>query len=164
MLSARDAVRESQRIRDELWGKRFPVDPVQIARRLGIDIREAKLSPDVAGALVKELGKDPAILLNARDHPNRQRFTCAHELGHFVSREDAPDAYEYVDLRDTVFGAVATDPDDGFANAFAANLVMPEREVRRLRDDGYTPTRMAAYFDVPQDAMHGRLKSMKLTG
>jgi Zn-dependent peptidase ImmA (M78 family) len=159
-MVTRDPVQEAERIRATAWGNRFPVDPVQIARVLGIDVRQAPLSEDVSGALTKKLGQDPTILLNAHDHPNRQRFTAAHELGHFVSREDAPDEYEYVDLRDTVFASAGTVPEEVFANQFAANLLMPERDVRRLRSDGLTPTEMALYFGVSQDAMHIRLKNL----
>lgn len=161
MLLSRNPVQEADRLRASAWGSTFPVDPVQIARRLGIDVRQAPLSPSVSGALVKRLGEDPAILLNANDHPNRQRFTCAHELGHFVTREDEPDVYEYVDLRDTVFSSAGTGPDEVFANAFAANLLMPQDEVARLEEQGYTPTRMALYFGVSQDAMGFRLKNLR---
>src|SRR5579872_2579934 len=125
-------VNEAERMRMSFWRGGFPVDPVQIARTLGIDVRQAVLSPDVSGALVKKLGEDPVILMNANDAPNRQRFTCAHELGHFVERGNDPDAYEYVDLRDTIWSAAGTDPAEVFANNFAANLLMPAAEVREL--------------------------------
>jgi Zn-dependent peptidase ImmA (M78 family) len=162
MATTYDPAREAERILATVWGRRFPVDPVLIARRLGIDVREAPLSANVSGALVKKLGQDPRILLNASDHPNRQRFTCAHELGHFVSREEAPDEYEFVDLRDTVWSAAGSQPEEVFANQFAANLLMPEDEVRRLEEQGYTPTQMAVYFGVSQDSVHFRLKNLKI--
>jgi Zn-dependent peptidase ImmA (M78 family) len=107
------------------------------------------------------MGRDPAILLNAKDHPNRQRFTCAHELGHFVSRENAPEAYEYVDLRDTIFSSAETNPEEVFANLFAANLLMPLSELRRLQKEKASPTEMALHFDVSQDAMHFRLENLQ---
>lgn len=129
-------------------GDTFPVDPVQIARRLGVDVHRAVLSQEISGALVKKLGQDPTILLNASDHTNRQRFTCAHELGHFVTRELEPDVYEYVDLRDTMYSASGRDPDEVFANRFAAHLLMPEDEVRRLATEGLSVTLMARHFQV----------------
>jgi Zn-dependent peptidase ImmA (M78 family) len=159
-IATRDAAREADRIRTSAWGTSFPVDPALIAQRLGVVVRRAPLSPDVSGALVKRLGADPEILLNANDHPNRQRFTCAHELGHFVSRENDPNAYEYVDLRDTIFSASGIRPDEVYANTFAANLLMPESEVKRLKEKRYTATEMALYFGVSQDAMSFRLKNL----
>lgn len=161
--SRRDPVIEADRVRLSAWGPVFPVDPVLIARRLGINVRQAVLSANVSGALVKNLGEDPTILLNASDSPNRQRFTCAHELGHFVGRDNDPDAYEYVDLRDTIWSAAGVEPTEVFANQFAANLLMPEKEVRRLHAEGYGPTEMALYFDISQDALHFRLKNLKIT-
>jgi Zn-dependent peptidase ImmA (M78 family) len=160
-MAARDPVQEAERIRLSAWGNVFPVDPVQIARRLGIDVREATLRDDISGALVKKLGEDPTILLNASDSPNRKRFTAAHELGHFVTREDSPDTYEYIDLRDTMWSAAGTNPEEVFANQFAANLLMPESEVQRLRTEGLSPTQMALYFKVSQDAMANRLKNVR---
>jgi Zn-dependent peptidase ImmA (M78 family) len=66
---------------------------VRIARGLGIDVLDAQLDVSVSGALVKERDQDPSIVLNWIDHPNRKRFTCAHEIGHFVRRKDQPDEY-----------------------------------------------------------------------
>lgn len=160
-MASRDPIQEAERIRQSLWSNVFPVDPVQIARRLGIDVREATLRDDISGALVKKLGEDPTILLNAKDHPNRQRFTTAHELGHFVTRELSTDTYEYVDLRDTMWSAAGMGPEEVFANQFAANLLMPESEVQRLRHEGLTPIQMAHYFRVSQDAMANRLKNVR---
>ena len=162
MLVTLDPVQQAERLRASAWGDRFPVDPVRIARRLGIDVRQAPLSDDISGALVKKLGQDPTILLNARDHPNRQRFTAAHEVGHFVSREEAPEEYEYIDLRDTVFSAAGTNQDEVFANQFAAHLLMPEREVRRLAEQGYSRTEMALYFGVSQDAIGYRITNLSI--
>lgn len=160
-MASRDPIQEAERIRRSTWGDVFPVDPVQIAYRLGVTVREATLRDDISGALVKKLGEDPTILLNANDHPNRQRFTAAHELGHFVTREDSADTYEYVDLRDTMWSAAGISPEEVFANQFAANLLMPESEVQRLREEGFTPTQMAHYFRVSQDAMANRLKNVR---
>lgn len=160
----RDPAQAAEHIRLSTWGAdRFPVDPVQIARVLGIDVRRAALSREISGALVKKLGEDPTILLNANDHVNRQRFTCAHELGHFVTRESEPNEYEYVDLRDTMYSASGTNEQEVFANRFAAHLLMPESEVRRLADEGYSATLMAKHFKVSQDAMSNHLKNLDIS-
>ena len=163
-MADRDPAQEAERIRLSTWeADRFPVDPVLIARQLGIDVRRAVLRQDISGALVKRLGEDPAILLNANDHRNRQRFTCAHELGHFVTRESEPDRYEYVDLRDTMYSASGRDPEEIFANRFAAHLLMPEAEVRRLAGTGMSATLMARHFGVSQDAMSNHLKNLDIS-
>ena len=97
-----DAAKDAERILAEVWGDVIPVDPALVARRLGIDVLNARLNETVSGALVKEPGHDPSIVLNSMDSASRRRFSCAHEIGHFVRRRDALDAYEYVDYRDTL--------------------------------------------------------------
>lgn len=142
----------------------LPVDPIRIARRLGIDVHATILDPTVSGAIVKEPGRDPSILLSESDSPNRQRFTCAHEIGHFVRRSGATNEateFEYVDLR-AVLAAEGTNDEEIFANAFAANLLMPERRVREFHDRGLSAVQMSLEFDVSVDAVTFRLKNLGL--
>jgi Zn-dependent peptidase ImmA (M78 family) len=158
-----DAKKDAERILKTTWGgeDEIPVDPVRIARKLGIDVVNAQLDPNVAGALVKEVGQDPIIFLNSNDAPNRKRFSCAHEIGHYVKRSDQPDQYEYIDLRDSLASA-GSDSEEIYANAFAASLLMPEKTVRKLRRRGHSELELAVRFDVSREAMHYRLKNLDL--
>jgi len=100
-------------------------------------IREA-LPFDVCGMLVAlpPLKGEPrwAIVVNANDPPVRQRFTIAHELGHLLihkySTAHADGRYQ-VRFRNekSATGSVREEIE---ANQFAAELLMPEKEVRRL--------------------------------
>jgi len=97
-----------------------PVDPIYIAQGIGIQVYRATLDPEVSGMLVKKPGLDPEIYLNRRDSDNRQRFTCAHELGHNVKRAASDeDAWEYVDARGPT-ASRGTHSDEIYANRFAA--------------------------------------------
>ena len=138
----------------QAWPSRsFPVDTYRIATSLGIDVVELDLPEGVSGALIKEVGKDPVIMLHSKDSRNRKRFSCAHELGHYIDRQDKDaDCYEYVDLRNAE-AALWTDPEEIFANQFAANLLMPEEEVRRLGREGMPYFIMALRFGVSDDAI-----------
>jgi Zn-dependent peptidase ImmA (M78 family) len=157
-----EAKRDAERIIATLWGGYgFPVDPVRIARDLGINVVDADLDPDVAGALVKEPGRDPVILVNASDSRNRKRFTVAHEVGHFVRRASQPEQFSYIDRRSTL-SSLGADPDEIYANAFAANLLMPEDEVRRLHGDGVSDLELGLRFGVSAEAMNYRLKNLNL--
>ena len=154
-------VKAAERILEAFWGDRgFPVDPVYIANELGIKVVRAPLPPRVSGALVKMPGEDPVILIHSGDHIRRQRFTCAHELGHYVylvrSNEDL-ESFEVVDLRSPL-SSQGTDPKERFANNFAANLLMPRAEVRRLLAKGYDELEMARYFGVSEEAMRYRVR------
>lgn len=137
-----------------------PVDPVAVAQKLGVDVRVGDLPPSYSGAIIKEPGSDPVILLAWEDHPNRQRFSCAHELGHYVQRA-GDDDYSYIDYR----GAMAsqgTEPEEIFANQFAANLLMPEPIVRRRFEKSKPLWAFAREFGVSPEAMRFRLKNLGL--
>lgn len=161
------ATRDAERLLKRVWRRGadktpLPVDPVLIARRLGIDVYETQLPKNVSAALVKEYGEDPTIALSARDSSNRKRFSCAHELGHFVSKTDQPEEYEYIDFRDRR-SSTGLDRDEVYANNFAAALLMPSDEVRRLKNEGYSEVEMAWEFDVSLEAMTNRLNFLRLS-
>ena len=94
----------------------FPVDPGAIAEKLGIKVFAAGLEDNVSGMLVKRLAMDPKIYINGSDSKSRQRFTCAHELGHYVKRTSttAPatvDNWEFIDYRNPLSGT-GLDPEE----------------------------------------------------
>ena len=60
-----------------------PVDIRHIAKSLGIRIVFSPLDSELSG-MVYVKGRTPIIGINSLHHPNRQRFTIAHECGHFV--------------------------------------------------------------------------------
>ena len=151
----------ARQILSEIWGERgFPVDPVWIARQLSIKVLDADLPENISGALVKEVGKDPVILLNSADSKNRKRFSCAHELGHYMHRQ-SDDSFEYIDLRGPA-AAAGVNPQEISANQFAASLLMPESEVQRLRALKMVPAILAYRLGVSRDAMDYRLKNLRL--
>lgn len=154
-----EATTEAERVLHEYWGDSVPVDPARVARKMGIEVSEAFLDPDVAGAIEKRQGRPAHIYLSTSDHPNRQRFTCAHEIGHFV-KHDGED-FEYVDYRDGT-ASMGIDAGELFANSFAAALLMPEKEVRRLHGIGIHEKEMARTFGVSEAAMVNRLKNLNL--
>jgi len=155
-----EATNAAQRILSEYWADSIPVDPARIARKMGMEVANAYLDPDVAGAVEKRAGKVPHIYLSASDHPNRQRFTCAHEVGHVVKHENDGD-FEFVDYRDMT-ASMGIDEDERYANAFAAALLMPEAQVRRLRQLGMNEADMSVQLGVSEAAMVNRLKNLGL--
>jgi Zn-dependent peptidase ImmA (M78 family) len=146
---------------EECWDGRLPVNPIRIAKSLGIKVFNAALDEEVSGALVKKEGSDPSILLNVEDSRNRKRFTCAHEVGHFVRRSEEPEKYEYMDYRDPR-SSTGSIEEERFANSFAANLLMPKAAVEALHADGMPDFRMALQFGVSREAMRNRLDNLGL--
>lgn len=141
---------------DQYWDGLFPVDPVAIARSLGASVFYAELGDDVYGMLQS----DPAganIYID-RDQPQKRKvFTCAHEIGHFVSHAGDVD---FVDARsDKGIGTAS----EIYANEFAANLLMPEARVRELADSGASLLKMSDFFGVSVSAIGYRLKVLGIT-
>lgn len=156
---AKDA---ATRMLEQLWEPgRFPVDPVPIANSLGIRVLFAKLPEGVSGAIHKTLDADPEIYIEAMESVPRRRFTCAHELGHFVLSQEK-EVIEFVDYRDG-----ANTPEEQFANAFAANLLMPEDDVRAEAQRLGTNLMLSLWelwkrYGVSEHAMRVRLSTLGL--
>lgn len=150
----------AQEIFDLYWkDKEFPVDPIQIARDLGIQIDFISLSANTAGGIWSKKNYPPVMFINSTDHINRQRFTCAHELGHYYLRQ-GDDQFEYTDYRDNL-SSEGTDPIEVFSNNFAASLLMPQSEILRLKNENKSEIYMAKHFCVSPEAIHYRLKNLE---
>jgi hypothetical protein len=161
---ARDPKLEAESLLRSAWqGRGLPVDPIIIAHELGIDVVVSSLEPGISGKLSKMPGFDARITLNRDDSKNRIRFTCAHELGHYVSHSDEPDSYHYVDRRDPL-SATGQSAEERFANQFAASLLMPEGDVRQRWTEGSSESALAYQFGVSQEAMNFRLRNLGLLG
>jgi Zn-dependent peptidase ImmA (M78 family) len=143
----------------EAWGDTIPVDPIALARAAGIRVVDAALDDDTAGALVKAPGQDPTILLNENDSPNRKRFTCAHELGHYRRRSASDSEYTTVDLRGSL-AAAGTDVEEIYANEFAACLLMPADAVKNLLAESVGDLEMAIRFGVSREAIEFRIANL----
>jgi len=105
-----------------------PVDVEKLAHELHLDVRKDRVEGDISGFLFRDHEKSTAIIgVNSRQHPNRQRFTIAHELGHFLlhtgDKVHVDRGFE-VRLRNDE-SSKGTDIDEKEANLFAAELLMP---------------------------------------
>jgi Zn-dependent peptidase ImmA (M78 family) len=112
-----------------------PVRVDKIVRSLGIDLKLDKVDDDLSGFIVRERGKRTVIGANKAHHSNRQRFTIAHELGHFllhaghtVHLDEGRVAF-MVNLRNSE-SSRGEDNDEREANLFAAELLMPAKFLR----------------------------------
>ncbi|MBV9822578.1 MAG: ImmA/IrrE family metallo-endopeptidase [Actinobacteria bacterium] len=140
----------------------LPVDPIFIARQMGIQVLETRLDSGVSGMLVKQHDAPPTIYLNEADSRVRQRFTCAHELGHWMKRSLMKDDWAFVDHRAQLSGR-GTDPSERYSNAFAAALLMPASQVQALSGHA-RPESLARHFEVSGEAMRIRLDNLRSAG
>lgn len=114
----------------------------------------------LSGSLSKKDGTW-IIKVNKFHSETRQRFTIAHELGHFIyHKDDDLDEHEFVDT--TFFRGMTSNNLEYTANRFASELLMPEEDVRRLID--YENVRsisdLALRFGVSSAAMLYRVKEL----
>jgi Zn-dependent peptidase ImmA (M78 family) len=143
-----------------------PIDVEAVARGLGAELVFEDMDDDVSGFLLRE--KEVAtIAVNKLHHPNRQRFTIAHECGHLFLHADQGDrlwldkAYFFRDASSSTGDRLA----EIQANQFAAGLLMPEELVRgSLQDETKVSDldifRLGLRFGVSEQAMALRLVSL----
>ncbi|MDP3196761.1 ImmA/IrrE family metallo-endopeptidase [Tabrizicola sp.] len=150
---------------------------VHLANDLGLKVFEEDLLPYERGFLEKapSLGSQSGwvVRINRRDRPETQKFTIAHEVGHFVlhgarlegldaldgrvnrSTEGSLDPFSYLEDRDRVM--------ESEANSFAAALLMPknlfEPAFNRLSGD---VDAIARLFAVSDSAVGRRLRELGL--
>ncbi|WP_217496563.1 ImmA/IrrE family metallo-endopeptidase [Glutamicibacter creatinolyticus] len=132
----------------------FPVDPFRIAKKLGIDVSVAPLPDNLSGMIVGQ-GDLIRAYVDSSEPVTRQRFTCAHEVGHYIERMELAndDDYSFEDKR----GSGHYDLHEFFADEFAGNLLMPRSEIDRLKSAGYSLVRIAGHFGVSPQALRQRL-------
>lgn len=152
-----------EKILGELGTKSLPIPVEDIAIKNGIKISRAP-SKDFSGLLIRKDGH-ALIGVNSNEAPVRQRFTVAHELGHYFlhPRKDA-----FVDYRDNKKEIMRT-PTERHANMFAAALLMPQsllaKDFKNFSKDGFTEVeleKLADKYQVSEHAMRFRLINLNL--
>jgi Zn-dependent peptidase ImmA (M78 family) len=153
--SADEMARE---VLDEFWSERFlPVDPVQIARDMGVEVFSAELGNDVFGMIFGGPG-GAQIYVDRDQPPNRYRFTAAHELGHYVEHSERPGSTAEMDYVDRRSDDGRGSPAEVYANQFAGSLLMPEKELLAERARGLNDVQLARLFGVSLSALQYRLQ------
>lgn len=138
-----------------------PIDVDRLAGMCGALVIKEEF-PDSLSGLVFEYEDGAVIGINSNHHENRQRFSTAHELGHYLlNHHRSEDDGIHLDISE---GAPP-----GFdwraeraANDFAAELLMPRRFISAAHAGNPDPAWLAERFEVSQLAMGYRLVSLGL--
>lgn len=144
----------------------LPISVENIAKCLHITI-SYDLGDDISGLLISK--KDSTVIgVNPLESMVRQRFTIAHEIGHYILHRDKADLFvdkDYIVLKRS--GEKSNLELE--ANAFAASLLMPfelvEKEIEKLTGTGSTDEKiktLARIFEVSTIAMTYRLSNLNL--
>lgn len=141
-----------------------PVRLEEITKKNNIIIRKAP-SNEFSGLLFKRENGQSYIAISSNESPVRQRFTLAHELGHFFLH---PQKNTFVEFRDNIEfketkRGVSRSPKEIQANQFAAALLMPKKFLEQdlaTFKQGILPENiksLAQKYDVSSEAMNYRL-------
>ncbi|HMJ71394.1 MAG TPA: ImmA/IrrE family metallo-endopeptidase [Cyclobacteriaceae bacterium] len=151
--------------------RRGPVDVLKIAKEEGLEVKEYDLG-DVSGVL--HINKNKGIIgYNPKHSSVRQRFTVAHELGHYILHRHTDDIFvdnnfHQVHFRDdqSSTGEVVKELE---ANAFAAALLMPEDLIKQEVENHHFDLAdesafidLAKLFKVSVQAMTYRISNLNL--
>ena len=107
-----------------------PVPVEEIAESLGTHVRFSPFEGELAGMLIRG-DAQTLIGVNSLHHPNRQRFTIAHEIGHLLLHKGDVhiDRSFRINRRDAE-SSLAKNQDEIEANRFAAELLMPYEMIK----------------------------------
>jgi Zn-dependent peptidase ImmA (M78 family) len=151
-----------------------PAIPIEdITKALGLSVQYSKLDNEISGMIYINDGV-PIIGINVAHHENRQRFTLAHECGHFLLHQEYIFGSVHVDKRYPVLlrsdvSSQGVDPIEIEANQFAAELLVPEEfliqeiqiTVYDIEDDEFI-LGLARKFKVSSQMMSNCLANIRL--
>lgn len=128
----------------------YPVPIVSILNNLGFNIYVSNMpSPNISGfiyispELREKHGTDRVIAVSENDSAERQRFTLAHELGHFIFDYDESSNADYFDTYDMI---KKDKKRENVPSRFAAELLMPTSlfadRFQQLKENNYNASEL----------------------
>jgi Zn-dependent peptidase ImmA (M78 family) len=153
-----------------------PEQVIHYYERLGLDVDTSvpvekiiELNPELELRYV-DLGINDAYIkkisdnlfeigVNSNHHPNRQRFSMAHEYGHYLLHRGK--IHEMPDGEQILHRNGDRNRIEYQANNFASEFLMPERNVRKaFRGSGGNLKKMADFLGVSKEALKYRLENL----
>lgn len=146
-----------------------PVKIEELAKLRGLTVMPYPLGDDVSGLLSIKDGVG-TIGYNQNEARVRQRFTIAHELGHYELHKDKSDLFvdkQFIYRSQNSGNTAVNQMMEQEANLFASNILMPTDLVRdaveRVNIDltsADTIKELAKKFDVSETAMSIRISAL----
>lgn len=136
-----------------------PVQVIPMANDLGVKVYYVDWPADMSGRIERtaEYGgaSGYAIFVNKNHHPNRRRFTIAHEIAHFALHKEQIGDGVY---DDAMYRSGLPHRTEVEANRLAADILMPWHLVSKATREGYSSVSdIAKKFGVSETAMSIRL-------
>ncbi|HVV15043.1 MAG TPA: ImmA/IrrE family metallo-endopeptidase [Candidatus Paceibacterota bacterium] len=154
--------KKAEEVLSALNVKSIPISVEEIANQLKIKIGRAP-SSEFSGMLIRKDGR--ALMgINNSEGTARQRFTIAHELGHYFLH---PQNDTFVDYRQNE--KEPRNHREREADMFAAALLMPRKEVtkdfQKIVRKGFSEIelhKLAGKYEVSDKAMRFRLVNLNM--
>ena len=147
----------------------FYVDPVIEAKKYGIkvvaDSDTAPVLKNGESGVIEKNGDDVTMYINPNESLERQRFTIAHELGHFVNGHLNNSTTMFRD-GNKQYSRDNYDFQEYEANTYAAELLMPKEKIDFLIYNAKKTTveELAEALIVSYTAMKIRLQNLGYIG
>ncbi len=146
----------------------IPVDVEGLALALQLKVEKQNLEKEISG-MIKRRNDGYTIIINQNDPITRQRFTIAHEIGHFIyHRPKIGDGIvDDVLYRQTSYAGISNNQinakDEQQANNFAANLLMPPFSIEKIKKENNNKIDanfLAERLNVSTQAIKNRLSNL----
>jgi Zn-dependent peptidase ImmA (M78 family) len=156
----------------------IPVNVERLIKSEGITLNKNATKEEIGRGInrynigeIKKSGEEYQILILGSDHYYRKRFTMAHELGHYILHKEKIDKFGAITDSEEYKAEGITPEEEAAADAFAAETLMPEEEVRKIFEETMknqsnkeeeTIEEMSKMFQVSKPAMKLRLYLLEL--
>lgn len=142
------------------YQEEYPVKVGRLAKDLGLRVLlkplPAKISGEIRPAVDTNAGFE--IGVNRYEKNSRQRFTIAHEIGHYLLH---PHLIGGGIVDSVLYRSRLSNSVEAEANRFAANLLMPENLVRKVASDLKLQIK-PEFIDEFADALQVSNQAMKI--
>ncbi len=146
----------------------YPVKLATLASKLNVAIKVAGLPLGVSGKISKEDGQY-IIRVNRFEKRERQRFTIAHEIAHFLLHRDIIDQSKDGITDSVLYRSGESLSIEFEANRLAADIIMPLGAIQEKKKEifGEHPVNeemiehLAEIFEVSKPAMEVRLSQLE---
>ncbi len=125
-----------------------PIPVSKIAVFLGYHVVPLHAIDDACSAIVGP--RERLIGINAKHHRHRQRFSLGHEIAHILLKHPPESRCTAKEI--ALYNLEA--------DMCAAEMLMPEGLVKQLLSKTRDPAQLAREFDVSEDAMKMRLRTV----
>lgn len=121
--------------------------PYELASRMNIEVVLWDLHEEIYG-FYKYERRNRFIFINSNLIDTKQRFVCAHELGHAILHSKVNTPF----LRKNTFFSI--DKIEVEANTFAVELLLPDDVIKQYQSSELTIYHISQMYSVPKNLVH----------